>query len=196
MKIKIDYKILIIVCILALTKQIPIYLLFILFTFIHELGHIIVAKLLGQKIYLINILPIGCSVNLGINIDDYNIKVKKGRLINLKKFIIALAGPLTSILIAIIIMCINKNAVYLIYTNLLIGLFNLLPIYPLDGEQFLRNILKLFKGMKKANNIANIVSYTTLVILTVITSIIILKWHNIAIIVVILYLWYMKLFGR
>lgn len=192
-RIKIDYKILIIMGILALTKQFNIYIVFMLFTIVHEIGHILIAIVLKQKIYAINILPIGCTVDLGINIRDYNTKFKRGRLINLKKAIISISGPITSILIAIILWYSKIGTVNIIYTNLLIGIFNLLPIDPLDGEQFLRNSLKIFLGMKKANEITNKVSYIVIIVISILISILILKYHNIALVIAIFYLWYMRL---
>ena len=103
MKVRFDYKILIIICIFIITKQINLYLLLLFFTALHEVGHIVIAKILNQKIYIINILPVGLSVQLGININDYNNKFLKARIINLKKVLIGIAGPLTSLLIVYII---------------------------------------------------------------------------------------------
>lgn len=195
MKVRFDYKILIIICIFIITKQINLYLLLLFFTALHEVGHIVIAKILNQKIYIINILPVGLSVQLGININDYNNKFLKARIINLKKVLIGIAGPLTSLLIVYIIYFFRINTYFfntevLVYSNLLICLFNILPIYPMDGELVIRNLLKIICGMQLGNKIARIISHSTLIIITVVSSIVILKVHNIGIFLILVYLWY------
>ena len=195
MKVRFDYKILIIICIFIITKQINLYLLLLFFTALHEVGHIVIAKILNQKIYIINILPVGLSVQLGININDYNNKFLKARIINLKKVLIGIAGPLTSLLIIYIIYFFRINTYFfntevLVYSNLLICLFNILPIYPMDGELVIRNLLKIICGMQLGNKIARIISHSTLIIITVVSYIVILKVHNIGIFLILVYLWY------
>ncbi|NLG06692.1 MAG: site-2 protease family protein [Candidatus Pacebacteria bacterium] len=64
--------------------------------------------------------------------------------------IIALAGPLTNLLIAVILSVLSRMfasdffslfARVLIQINLSLALFNLLPVYPLDGGKIMRAIL-------------------------------------------------------
>jgi Zn-dependent protease len=64
--------------------------------------------------------------------------------------IIAVAGPLTNILIALLLALLNRLigndlitvfAEFLIHINLALALFNLLPVYPLDGGKIMRAIL-------------------------------------------------------
>lgn len=64
--------------------------------------------------------------------------------------IIAAAGPLTNILIAILLALLTRLlggnliavfAEFLIHINLALALFNLLPVYPLDGGKIMRAIL-------------------------------------------------------
>lgn len=78
-----------------------------------------------------------------------------------------------------------------IYANLLLAIFNLLPIYPLDGGRILQEIIHIQKGRQKAYEITNYVAKVTIVFLTIITSIVILYIHNIAFIIIIAYLWYL-----
>lgn len=84
-------------------------------------------------------MPFGVSISFKIKVEEYNKKIKKGNMLEIKKILVALAGPLTNFIIIIIASNINIDlfkALIIIYTNFLIMIFNLLPIYPLDGEEF------------------------------------------------------------
>ena len=138
MRIRIHLKIFIFILIFLLTNQIKIYGILMLFALIHELGHMLVGILLGFKPTKLEIMPYGVSVGFDIKCEDYNKKVKKGNVLAIKKLIIALAGPLTNFIITVIFLIINTNLFgiernLVIYANILIGIFNLIPIYPLDG---------------------------------------------------------------
>jgi len=51
-----------------------------------------------------------------------------------------------------------------LYANLLLILFNLLPIYPLDGGRIIRGILHIFLGKRKADKYTNVLSFITLIL--------------------------------
>ena len=127
------------------------------------------------------------------NIQDYNIKIQKGNEICIKKIAIAFAGPLVNIFIAIIAFFMPENIVAqketIIYANLMLAIFNLLPIYPLDGGRIVKEIIMIKDGTKLAYEKINNISKVTVIIITIITSIIILKIHNIAILIILTYLW-------
>ena len=88
MQIKIDLKILIFVLIFLLTSQLRIYILLMIFACLHELGHLIIGLILGFKPTIFEIKPIGFSVSFNNPVKDYNKKILKSNVLEIKKIII------------------------------------------------------------------------------------------------------------
>lgn len=195
MKFRIDLKIFIFVILFLITNQIKIYAMIMIFAIIHELGHLIAGMLLGMKAEKIEIKPFGVTIDFNIKRKDYIVKIKKGNLLEVKKILVALAGPMTNVLIIFILVIptmfqINQEEkMLMIFSNITLILFNILPFYPLDGGRALKGIIYILKGKQTAEKYIYYISYITLVIMTVISSIAILYLKNIAIFLVIIFLW-------
>ena len=192
MRLRIDLKILFFLILFYFTKQIKIYLIIMFFSFIHELGHLIIGLILKLKLEKLEILPYGVTVLFKINIQDLNKKIRKGNILELKKIVIALAGPIVSLIIALIYL--NYDPIYLnktdiVYSNILIAIFNLLPIYPLDGGRIINGILHIKYGNIKAQILTDKISYIMMIILTIISSIAVYYFKNIAIFLICIILW-------
>ena len=184
MQIKVNLQIFLFIIIFALTHQIKIYAWVMLFAFIHELGHMIAGLLLKLKPKSLSLMPFGISITF----ETYVYK----KLMEKKKIVLAIAGPLTNFLIAILmgVLNIDQNLKeIIIYSNILIGIFNMLPLYPLDGGRILKGIIKIKTSKEKADRIINKISNVIIIILTVVSSIAILYFKNLAILFVIMYLW-------
>lgn len=201
MSIKIDLKIFLFIFLFLITSQIEMYILLMIFAIIHELGHVLAGLILKFKPKEIRLTPVGLQVSFSIDSIEYNEKVNRAKVLNIKKALIALAGPLTNLLISssiILFGMLYKKIQYtyiyqiVIYANLLIALFNLIPIYPMDGGRVLKEVLQIIFGKKKAYKITYIISKTVLILLTMLSSIAILYVHNIAILIIIAYLWYLE----
>lgn len=199
MSIKIDLKIFLFLFLFLLTSQIEMYILLMVFAILHELGHLMAGLILKFKAEEIKLTPVGLQIRFKTNAEEYNDKVNE---FNIKKAIIVLAGPLTNFFIATIFIVIaifnvgfENTYMYqiIIYSNFLIGIFNLIPIYPLDGGRFLNEFLKITIGNKKAYKYTYFVSKTVLIILTAISSIAVLYLQNIAIVIIVGYLWYLEI---
>lgn len=192
MSIKIDLKIFLFILLFIITNQIEIYALVMFFAIIHELGHLLAGVSLGFKPKSINIIPFGLQIEFKVHFEDYNKKIKKGNELCLKRAIIAIAGPLTNLFIILIcILCQIPNSENVIYANILIGIFNLIPIYPLDGGRIIKEILNIFLGLKNSYTYIKLISNITVIILTVVVSITVLYIQNIALVLIVLYLWYL-----
>lgn len=112
------------------------FLTFILIILLHELGHILGGLLC--KIYpkQINIYPFG-----GLTI--FNMKVNTS---SLKELFIALSGPLFQIFTFFLFK--SYFDFYFVKYNLFLIVFNLLPIYPLDGSKIINCCFNLFLSFK------------------------------------------------
>ncbi|WP_054956374.1 M50 family metallopeptidase [Paenibacillus dakarensis] len=109
--------------------------------FIHELGHAGAALAMGFKVRSIQMLPFG-----GVAVIEDDRRMNAAR-----EIIIALAGPLQNvIMIGIALLCQAAGwgdgpfLSYIIQGNLIIALFNLLPVLPLDGGKVLQALISLF----------------------------------------------------
>lgn len=194
MRFRIDLKIFIFLMLFYFTKQIELYAMIMIFAMIHELGHLLAGFLMGMKPEKIEIMPFGVSISFKINVKEYNKKIKKGNVLEIKKIVVALAGPITNFIIILITDNLNLNLIksmLIIYTNFLIMIFNLLPIYPLDGGRLLKGILHIILGKRKSEKYINTISKITVIIITAISSILILYIQNISIFLIDMYLGYL-----
>ena len=180
MKFKIDLKIFLITFLFFMTSQIKIYITMMICAILHELGHLIMGIILGMKPEKLEIIPIGIRITFKLNIKDINKKVKKANKLEIKKILIAIAGPAINILLIIISATTKINIIAkinFIYANLLLAIINLVPIYPLDGGRILKGIITIFKGKQKGEQT------------TIIGTIEVINNKNIEIIFFIIYIW-------
>lgn len=118
------------------------YLSSLLIVCIHEICHLMMAYYFHFDIEKIEILPFGAYLSLN---DFYFHSM-------LEEVCVVLAGPCSHLFIWQGIMMMSNGVYqdYLLQMNYLVLLFNLLPIYPLDGSRIICLFLQRFIDLKKA----------------------------------------------
>ena len=132
-----------------------LYFCYAITVVLHEMGHAFVGRSLGYKLNIIRLMPYGASLS-GNNAP---FKTKD-------ELLIAIAGPLINVIIILII-----SSLWWFYpstfsftqmffsTNLSTLIFNLLPIFPLDGGRLLVASLSSKLPRKKAFKITKIIGF-------------------------------------
>ena len=140
---------------------------------LHEFGHALTARRFGIRTRNIVLLPIGGIASIERMPDDPR-----------QEIIIALAGPAVSFGIAAllwlaltatggigtpIVLDLGQGGFVsrLMFVNLLLGAFNLLPAFPMDGGRVFRALLSLRLGQVRATRIAAVVAQGAAVLLAV-----------------------------
>lgn len=127
------------------------YLIYMLALILHEMSHLVVARMLKYKMSNILFMPYGISLDAR---GDY--------ISPTHEVIIALAGPICNILLVMISVCIwwIEPTMY-VYTldfvlvNLTLAIFNLLPILPLDGGRVMVSVF--YKNQYTIKKVLNII---------------------------------------
>lgn len=187
MKIDVNFRIVLFTILICFLYKINIYFIFLICILLHEIAHMVVGVCLGLKIKRIRFNP------FGLCLEFISFKEKKKTI---KKIIINLSGPVLNFALAIIVSYLNieyKLKVDFFYTNLLLGIFNLLPINPLDGGKVLKEILSIKYGYKNANVYSMNISKILLIFISLSYSILIFKIKNVFLFFIIVYLWYLQL---
>ncbi len=134
---------------------------------LHELAHSFVAIGEGLKVRDITLFFLGGMANL-----EKECTTSRGSLK------IAISGPIVSLLLAFLMILLSNNLSVSNFIlsnlfkqvgslNLLIGVFNLLPIIPLDGGVILKSLIWHFTGSKRAGIKVAIASARLISLLTI-----------------------------
>ena len=145
---------------------------------LHEMAHSFVAIGEGIKVRDITLFFLGGMTNL-----EKECPTSKGSLK------IAISGPTVSLALAFLMLLLSNNlsvsnfVLSILFKqvgnlNLLIGVFNLLPIIPLDGGVILKSLIWYFTGSKRAGIKVAIASARLIAFLSILISVISLVRGN------------------
>lgn len=123
---------------------------------VHELGHVLVSQIFKWNIDKIIILPFG-------GLTKFNEIINRPLI---EEFLIAIAGIIFQIVFYLLLKKVI-NYKYFSLINYFILLFNLIPIYPLDGSKILNVLFNKLTNFKNSLLYTVIVSYTFIIILSV-----------------------------
>ena len=122
---------------------------------LHELAHALTARAFGYRTNDITLSLLGgCASLIALPRKAY------------QEFLTALAGPLMSFALAGAVLLLDLLGVrienrwlwvvlnYTFYMNVMLGAFNLLPGFPMDGGRIFRSVMRLFLSRPKATLVA------------------------------------------
>ena len=160
-KIELSYSFIFIAFSFIITGHFIHFIIFFSIIFIHELGHIFIAKLFNVKINKIIFYPYG-----GITKLDYLINI------NLyKELLISFGGFIFQLIYSFIVYYLYKvgfirEYVYLLFYKYTcsIFIFNMLPIIPLDGFKILNTIINYIFNYNLSNYISVVISFISIIL--------------------------------
>lgn len=129
---------------------------------LHETGHAMAAKARGYAVTGLVLLPFGAMMSAEDELDGTS------------GVIVGLAGPAVNLFLALatvglwwLFPAVYPYTEYFLYANLSIGLFNLLPVYPLDGSRVVlglaKNRLKAVRGLQIAGVTVSVAMFAVFV---------------------------------
>ena len=148
-KVKADFVIFLLLIIIFSNTKDMYYVL--LFSLLHEIGHISIILLLDMQIK-------------EITFESFGIKIEpiKKRSSYLKEILLSLSGAICNIVMAVIMYLCSAHGFMTI--NLALAAFNLLPLQGNDGHKALTQILCIFFSQHMGEKIADYISIITTVI--------------------------------
>jgi len=145
-----------------------VFLLLFVIVILHELGHSFAAQYYGVPVKQIVLLPIGGVAQLGRFPENPT-----------QEFVIAIAGPLVNFALAVVLAMLGplfglgvqvasptelmesmgtlsaqSIFIYVFVSNLFLGIFNLIPAFPMDGGRVLRALLAIPMNYVTATRLA------------------------------------------
>lgn len=140
------------------------FLIILIIVLIHEMGHAIMAIIFKWKLDSISIYPFGGCVKFN---EDINKPMYQ-------ELLILISGPVIQIILYLLVLTLfNNNLISLRNFNIFksyhytLLIFNLIPIYPLDGGHLFNILTNYLFPYKKGNKLVIIISIILTIILII-----------------------------
>jgi len=163
-KFKISPSFFALVVLCFLTHNFILLINYFLALMLHEMAHFLVAVSKGYKLKRLQLSMCGLSLELNEEIDDSDL------------FLVNIAGPACNLLLALVCVAIfwvlPISFFYLKYfciANLSLALFNLIPIYPLDGGKVFASLIKNKKHYLIFNSVLKYALFIVFLVMFVIS---------------------------
>ncbi len=163
-KIKIGFSFFVLIAICSLTKQFFLLINYLLALFLHEFAHLMVAIYKGYHLRCFRLDIFGMQVELETDIKNKDV------------FAVNIAGPLMNLFICLLCLLaywINPNSFLLLgcfsVCNMVLSLFNLLPIYPLDGGKIFYGLIDNYRIYKRVDRIIRVLFALLFILLFVVS---------------------------
>lgn len=153
MKIKFHYTMYLLLLICFFCDFLYETLMMFIILILHELGHIIFLKKYKRNISSVTFYPFGGIIKHESGCND--------KITN--ELLITCGGLLVNIILAFIFYFLNLEVWFIL--NLSVIIFNIVPIYPLDGGKILHCFLNLFLCYKKTIYVSIVVSVSTIMLI-------------------------------
>jgi tetratricopeptide (TPR) repeat protein len=151
---------------------------FVLCIFLHEVGHALTARLVGVEVKSIVIWLLGGFTNLSRKAENpsHNLAISAaGPLVNMFLGFLSVLGY---VVLSILLLPYYRNTEIFLWgqtlanlsfslaiVNMILVVFNLIPIYPLDGGNIMHSMMEMFFGKSNADWITLLVSIPLLLAL-------------------------------
>ena len=137
LKFKIHWSFFVLGILMLVYGKFQTFLCSLLCVLLHEMGHSFVGKKLGYKLNLITLTPYGAMLSGKNSPFNANDEIK-----------IAIAGPLVNVALVVISIALwwifpvlYNFTLQFVLANIYTFIFNILPMYPLDGGRILRAVI-------------------------------------------------------
>lgn len=142
-----------------IVEQGQLVIITLLCSALHEMGHICALLLFGSY---------PDEINFGI----FGVRIQQNRYIlsDCRQALVILCGPLVNIILFALFLladfiCESRFFLMISAVNLVLGVFNLLPVLPLDGGRILLAVLDFLMSEKTAYKIMRIICIVVLLVL-------------------------------
>ena len=163
-KFKINISFFLTILVSLMLKKFILLANYMLALFLHELAHLLVATKRGYSLKIARLSMFGLTLDLNEKIEDKD------------QFAINIAGPIFNLLLCLV--CVASYWIFPLsyqylnmfcFANLTLAIFNLLPIYPLDGGKIFYGIVKnekVFKWTSLLIKLVGVLIFTTIFVMT------------------------------